>query len=257
VSGWGALPTQPAGVCGLTRRQFGDWIAANAIARLGWPSRFGSWQRHSEPGPAARAEAVVASPGTNRPGCARSRQGTEFPESRFRASRVTFVRRQRPYRRSPRSRSRGYCSARAKRSSHRCRDKRCSVSSIAILTRSARRASATTAGAAFAPTGVVTGRRLSCCRNPPAQRVPPTPSFRRRASTRPSTGQHLGARDKRELEKDGWSPAFTAGLRAAAHPLLPLSRLEQPAESVSFEMRCRPCVGGSYRARGRGAIAGC
>ena len=72
----------------------------------------------------------MASPGTNRPGCARSRQGTEFPESRFRASRVTFVRRQRPYRRSPRSRSRGYCSARAKRSSHRCRDKRCSVSSI-------------------------------------------------------------------------------------------------------------------------------
>jgi hypothetical protein len=71
----------------------------------------------------------VAPPGTNRPGCARSRQGTEFPESRFRASRVTFVRRQRPYRRSPRSRSRGYCSARAKRSSHRCRDKRCSVSS--------------------------------------------------------------------------------------------------------------------------------
>ena len=43
VSGWGALPTQPAGVCGLTRRQFGDRIAANAIARLGWPSRFGSW----------------------------------------------------------------------------------------------------------------------------------------------------------------------------------------------------------------------
>jgi hypothetical protein len=89
-----------------------------------------SWQRHSEPGPAARAEAVVAPPGTNRPGCARSRQGTEFAESRFRASRVTFVRRQRPYRRSPRSRSSGYCSARAKRSSHRCRDKRCSVSSI-------------------------------------------------------------------------------------------------------------------------------
>jgi hypothetical protein len=88
-----------------------------------------SWQRHSEPGPAARAEAVVASPGTNRPGCARSRQGTEFAESRFRASRVTFVRRQRPYRRSPRSRSSGCCSARAKRSSHRCRDKRCSVSS--------------------------------------------------------------------------------------------------------------------------------
>ena len=55
-------------------------------------------------------------------------RGTEFAESRFRASRVTFVRRQRPYRRSPRSRSSGCCSARAKRSSHRCRDKRCSVS---------------------------------------------------------------------------------------------------------------------------------
>ena len=74
------------------------------------------WQRHSEPGPAARAEAVVAPPGTNRPGCARSRQGTEFAESRFRASRVTLVRRQRPYRRSPRSRSSGCCSAR--RSGH-------------------------------------------------------------------------------------------------------------------------------------------
>ncbi len=70
-------------------------------------------------------------PGTNRPGCARSRQGTEFAESRFRASRVTFARRQRPYRRSPRSRSSGCCSARAKRSSHRCREKRCSVSSRA------------------------------------------------------------------------------------------------------------------------------
>ena len=67
-------------------------------------------------------------PGTNRPGCARSRQGTELAESRFQASRVTFVRRQRPYRRSPRSRSKGCFSARAKRSSHRCRDKRCSVS---------------------------------------------------------------------------------------------------------------------------------
>ena len=38
------------------------------------------------------------------------------------------MRRQRPYRRSPRARSSGCCSARAKRSSHRCRDKRCSVS---------------------------------------------------------------------------------------------------------------------------------
>ena len=91
-------------------------IAANAIARPGWPRRSRSWQRHSEPGPAARVEAVVAPPGTNRPGCARSRQGTEFAESRFRASRVTFVRRQRPYRRSPRSRSSG-C-ARLGRSGH-------------------------------------------------------------------------------------------------------------------------------------------
>jgi hypothetical protein len=32
---------QPAGVCGLTRRQFGARIAANAIARLEWPSRSG------------------------------------------------------------------------------------------------------------------------------------------------------------------------------------------------------------------------
>ena len=89
-----------------------------------------AWQRHSEPGPAARAEAVVAPPGTNRPGCARSRQAPSLLSSRFRASRVTFVRGQRPYRRSPRSRSSGCCSARAKRPSHRCRDKRCSVSSF-------------------------------------------------------------------------------------------------------------------------------
>ena len=101
----------------------------HAAVRRPAARRLSAWQRHSEPGPAARAEAVVAPPGTNRPGCARSRQGTEFAESRFRASRVTFVRRQRPFRRSPRSRSSGCCSARAKRSSHRCRDKRCSVSS--------------------------------------------------------------------------------------------------------------------------------
>ena len=102
----------------------------DAVVRAGGSARLHPWQRHSDPGPAARAEAVVAPPGTNRPGCARSRQGTEFAESRFRASRVTFMRRQRPYRRSLRSRSSGCCSARAKRSSHRCRDKRCSVSSI-------------------------------------------------------------------------------------------------------------------------------
>jgi len=119
-----------------------------------------SWQRHSEPGPAARAEAVVAPPGTNRPGCARSRQGTEFAESRFRASRATFVRRQRPYRRSPRSRSRGCCSARAKRSSHRCRDKRCSVSSIAgtrsaVRLAPARPGKAGAAGAAFGRNRVI------------------------------------------------------------------------------------------------------
>jgi hypothetical protein len=90
-----------------------------------------SWQRHSEPGPVRESRSSRGAHGTNRPGCARSQQGTEFPESRFRASRVTFVRRQTPYRRSPRSRSRGWCSARAKRSSHRCRDKRCSVSSFA------------------------------------------------------------------------------------------------------------------------------
>ena len=107
------------------------WIV-EAIVSVGRRWRSLPWQRHSESGPAARAEAVVAPPGTNRPGCARSRQGTEFAESRFRASRVTFVRRQRPYRRSSRSRSSGCCSARAKRSSHRCRDKRCSVSSLCL-----------------------------------------------------------------------------------------------------------------------------
>ena len=68
----------------------------NPIVRRRSRRRALAWQRHSEPGPAARAEAVVAPPGTNRPGRARSRQGTEFAESRFRASRVTFVRRQRP-----------------------------------------------------------------------------------------------------------------------------------------------------------------
>jgi hypothetical protein len=39
-----------------------------------------------------------------------------------------------PYQRSPRSRSPGCCSARAERSSHRCHDKRCSVSSLAPAT---------------------------------------------------------------------------------------------------------------------------
>ena len=115
---------QPPGCGGGTTRTIAA-VTATLPTRL--PQ---AWQRHSEPGPAARAEAVVAPPGTNRPGCARSRQGTEFAESRFRASRVTFVRRQRPFRPSPRSRSSGCCSARAKRSSHRCRDKRCSVSSF-------------------------------------------------------------------------------------------------------------------------------
>ena len=72
-----------------------------------------AWQRHSEPGAAAGAEAVVAPPGPTRPGCARSRQGTEFAGSRFRSSTVTFVRRHRPYQRLPRSGSPGCCSARA------------------------------------------------------------------------------------------------------------------------------------------------
>ena len=101
----------------LARQHNQAWIKGGS-----WPGRGRGY---------VRAEAVVATPGTNRPGCARSRRGTEFAESRFQASRVTFVRRQRPYRRSPRSRSRRCCSARAKRSSHRCRDKRCSVSSRA------------------------------------------------------------------------------------------------------------------------------
>jgi hypothetical protein len=114
----------PSACTGRLAHHPGDAAVPPGAARL-----LNAWQRRSEPGPAARAEAVVASPGTNRPGCARSRQGTEFAESRFRASRVTFLRRQRPYRRSLRSRSRGCCSAKAKRSSHRCRDKRCSVSS--------------------------------------------------------------------------------------------------------------------------------
>jgi hypothetical protein len=68
--------------------------------------------------------------GRARPRCARSRQGTEFAGSRFRSSTVKFVRRHGPSQRPPRSRSRGCCSARAERSSDRCRDKRCSVSSI-------------------------------------------------------------------------------------------------------------------------------
>ena len=111
--------------CGEHTVRWSPAVTTTQSTRLSEP-----WQRHSEPGPAASAEPVVAPPGTKRPGCARSRQGTEFAESRFRASRVTFVRRQRPYRRSPRSRSSGCSSARAKRSSHRCRDKRCSVSSF-------------------------------------------------------------------------------------------------------------------------------
>ena len=86
---------------------------------------------NSEAGAAARAEAVVAPTGAQHACRCAITTGAEFAGSRFRASTVTFVRRQRPYRRSPRSRSPGCCSARAERSSHRCRDKRCSVCRIA------------------------------------------------------------------------------------------------------------------------------
>jgi hypothetical protein len=62
------------------------------------------WQRYSEAGAAARAEAVVRPQGRARAGCARSRQDTEFAGSRFRSSTVKFVRRHGPSQRSPRSR---------------------------------------------------------------------------------------------------------------------------------------------------------
>ena len=42
---------QPAGLCGLTRGHVGARIAANAITRLGWPSRSRSWlSGHADPG---------------------------------------------------------------------------------------------------------------------------------------------------------------------------------------------------------------
>jgi hypothetical protein len=89
-------------------------------------------RRHSEAGAAARAEAVVERPGRARLDVT-DRSRTSRPLDRqSRASTVTFMRRQRPYRRSSRSRSRRCCSARAKRSSHRCRDKRCSNSVVQL-----------------------------------------------------------------------------------------------------------------------------
>ena len=65
------------------RRTIASWRSSSR------PLPLGAWQRHSEPGPAARAEAVVAPPRTNRPGCARSRQGTELlnPDSEQAGSR--------------------------------------------------------------------------------------------------------------------------------------------------------------------------
>ena len=102
-----AVACQQPSVYGAHKSGIAGGTATNS-ARLSQP-----WQRHSEAGAAARAEAVVAPPGPTRPGCARSRQGTEFAGSRFRSSTVTFVRRHRPYQRLPRSGSPGCCSARA------------------------------------------------------------------------------------------------------------------------------------------------
>ena len=64
-------------------------------------------------------------------------RASRLRDRQSRARTVTFVRRHGPHRRSPRSRSPGCCSARAERSPHRCRDKRCSVSSDPV-TRAAR-----------------------------------------------------------------------------------------------------------------------
>jgi hypothetical protein len=98
-------------------------VTAARSARLSQP-----WQRHSEAGAAARAEAVVAPRGP--PGLTGAiTAGRRVAGSRFRSSTVTFVRRHGPYQRLARSGSPSCCSARAERSSHRCRDKRCSVSS--------------------------------------------------------------------------------------------------------------------------------
>ena len=74
-----------------------------------------------EPKQSWRAQAPQA-------GCGRSRQGPEFAESRFRASRITFLRRRRPCRRSPRL-GHGLSLRQAERSSHGPRHTRCSVSS--------------------------------------------------------------------------------------------------------------------------------
>ena len=108
--------------------QFGLRII-RAMQSSAWTAarRLSAWQRHSEAGAAARAEAVVAPQGPARPDV-RGPTGHRVCWSRFRASTVTFMRRHGPYRRSPRSRSSGCRSARAERSSHRRRDKRCSVS---------------------------------------------------------------------------------------------------------------------------------
>ena len=94
------------------------------------------------------------------------------------------MRRQRPYRRSPRSRSSGCCSARAKRSSHRCRDKRCSVSSHPAATRVSTPVAATPGERQ--PRALASHRESRCEQAPrrvrQLRKAPPARRSRRRAA---------------------------------------------------------------------------
>ena len=155
------------------------------------PQLLGAWQRYSEAGAAARAEAVVAPQGRARPGCARSRQGTEFAGSRFRSSTVKFVPRHgRPNARRDLDHA---AAARPRRSGHliAAAIKRYSVSSIPGARPRRGRACATpwpSGGRALRLGGPPGCDELTyprrCDRQPARSRRPAQPSLRVRADLR-------------------------------------------------------------------------
>ena len=125
--GRAAGPLQPAAGCAEHTTRGSRAAATAQPTRLLQP-----WQRHSEARTAARAEAVVARPGRARLDASDHDRAPSLLDRRSRSSTVTSVRRHGPYRRSPRSRSRGLSLRQAERSSHRSRDNRCSVSSLCL-----------------------------------------------------------------------------------------------------------------------------
>ena len=162
-----------------------------------------SWQRYSEAGAAARAEAVVAPQGRARPGCARSRQGTEFAGSRFRSSTVKFVPRHgRPNARRDLDHA---AAARPRRSGHliAAAIKRYSVSSIPGARPRRGRACATpwpSGGRALRLGGPPGCDELTyprrCDRQPARSRRPAQPSLRVRAGLRPSCSRFPAGGDE-------------------------------------------------------------